>query len=119
MTFSLENPQSPGGPARLRLEGEVTIETAGELKEALLNAFEMKADLLVDCSGAKEVDLSTLQLLCAAHRTARSLGRNMTLDGHSENAFARAVVQAGFPRQRDCLLSPDAKSCLWLPQSAG
>lgn len=119
MDCTLENPSESGASARLRLAGEVTIESAAELKKILLAALETGSDLLVDCSQATSLDLSALQLLCAAHRTACSLGKTMTLDERSGEVLAQAVGQAGFLRQRACLLSPQERACLWLPRADG
>lgn len=117
-TFQFVAPASGGESVRLRLEGEVTVESAGELRQALLQALEGGGGIVVDCGGATSIDLSTLQLLCAAHRTAITLGKDLALDG-CEDALARAVEEAGFRRQRACLLSPEKDRCLWLARTAG
>lgn len=110
--------KTEGGEVRLRLEGDLTVETTAELKGVLLDALEHSGDLLVDARGAQKVDIASLQLLCAAHRTAISLGKKMVLAHHDE-VLAAAVQEAGYLRQRACLLSSGERVCLWLPPPPG
>jgi hypothetical protein len=59
-----------------------------------------------------EIDLSCLQVLCAAHRSAVASGRDITTTGKWPDAFARAVEESGYSRGRNCR-SPRSVRCLW------
>ena len=64
----------------LRIEGELTIFRAAELKPLLL------ADPLpleIDLSGVTDIDTAGVQLLMLAHNTARAQQRELRLVGHS------------------------------------
>ncbi len=53
----------------LRLGGEAIIESAVELKKALLKSMEQADNILIDTEKVTAADLSFLQLLCSAHRS--------------------------------------------------
>lgn len=74
---------SPARHAELRIEGEMTIYRAEELKRALIAPLLNAERLEVDLSGVTEVDSVGLQLLLLAKRTARSLQGELRLVGHS------------------------------------
>lgn len=114
LSCHLENPSASGEPARLRLEGPVTVETAVDLKGALLETLEGHDRVVVDCAGATGFDVTALQIFCAAHRTAVTLAKVLTLTGCREELFEQAVREAGFGRMRACLHSPDPQACLWV-----
>jgi anti-anti-sigma factor len=64
----------------LRIEGELTIFRALELKPVLLDAPHPQE---VDLSGVTEMDSAGLQLLMVAKRDAVLAGREFRLVGHS------------------------------------
>lgn len=74
---------SPSRHAELRIEGEMTIYRAEELKRALIGPLLQAERLEVDLSGVTEVDSVGLQLLMLAKRTASSLQGELRLVRHS------------------------------------
>ncbi len=99
-------------PMPLVLRGQLGIQQAEEMHEALLRALEQAQWLEVDLAEAREVGLSCLQLLCAAHRSARRQGKRLTLGSGSSSDFREAVARAGFLRQGGCD-GPGDTDCLW------
>jgi len=81
---------------RVSLEGAMTVNQAAELKEALLKSLDQGDRVEVDCEHVTEVDLSFLQLLCAAHRTAMSSKKKLSIVDQDDSALSDAVVRAGF-----------------------
>lgn len=67
----------------LRLDGELTIYCAAELKAQLMEAWGGDAPLEVDLSGITEVDGAGLQLLILAKREALRSGKSVRFVGHS------------------------------------
>jgi anti-sigma B factor antagonist len=67
-------------PNVLRLEGELTIFRAMELKPALLASPPVDE---IDLSGVTEMDTAGVQLLMLAKKTALAQQRNVKLVGHS------------------------------------
>lgn len=69
----------------LRLDGELTIYRAAELKTALLLALGRAADTLVlDLSGVSEIDSAGLQLLLLLRAESAAAGRRLQLAAPSE-----------------------------------
>ena len=66
--------------AALRIEGEISIYRAAELKQALLSE---PAPTEVDLSGVTEIDTVGVQLLMLAKKTAQAHQRELRLVAHS------------------------------------
>jgi anti-anti-sigma factor len=64
----------------LRIEGELTIFRAMELKPAMLPTPPLTD---IDLSGVTDLDTAGLQLLMLAKKTAKAEGRELRLLGHS------------------------------------
>ncbi|MGO9575568.1 MAG: STAS domain-containing protein [Terriglobales bacterium] len=84
----------------IRLEGEVNVASAAELKKLLLEALasQQQGEVRVDLKNASELDISILQLLSAAEREARASGKGFSLAGGVPEGIAAAVAEAGFER---------------------
>jgi anti-anti-sigma factor len=67
----------------MRIDGELNIYRATELKELLLTPFYQGVSLEVDLSGVSEVDTAGVQLLMLAKRTAKEQGCELRLAAHS------------------------------------
>lgn len=97
----------------LRLGGEALIESAVELKDALLKTLEQGDNILVDIGNVTAADLSFLQLLCSAHRSCLKSEKKMRLGGIRPAAYDRIVKNAGYSRRRGCDRDLE-QSCLWV-----
>lgn len=111
--LTIERREEEGGETLvLAVRGELTIPFAGEFREALVNAFDRAARVVVDVAGVSAVDITGLQLLCSAHRSSYARNKALRLAGEEAGAFADAVGLAGFERHVGC--DRDAgKSCIW------
>ena len=96
----------------LRLEGDITIRFADELKGALSRGLSSVDKLFVDPSNVTDIDLSGIQLLCAAHRAATIMGKSFQLVDPVPSGFRGFVVSAGFARHTGCRLD-DTRTCIW------
>ncbi len=67
----------------LRIEGEMNIYRAHELKDALIALLQSGVELEVDLSAITEIDTVGLQLLMLAKRTAKEKQGVLRLVGHS------------------------------------
>lgn len=103
----------------VKLTGEVTIAQAAPLRDALLGALAEADDLQLDLSELSAVDLSGLQLLCAAHRSARTRGKNLQVIDGGNGIFREAARAAGFAVHLGCA-QESWGCCLWsTPEMAG
>ena len=67
----------------LRIEGEMTIYRAAELKQTLLDSVNAQPTVAIDLSAVSEIDTAGLQLLMLAKRAAHACQRELRLVGHS------------------------------------
>jgi anti-anti-sigma factor len=67
----------------VRLDGELSIYRAAELKPVLLEALAAGGALHLELSEVSELDSAGLQLLMLLKRTAQQRGQQLRLSGHS------------------------------------
>lgn len=109
MNYSLEHSD---GTAKLSISGSMTIEDAANLKTALAGIFTDSAPQIeIELSETPSVDLSCLQVFCAAHRSAALAGKELVLR-NTPDSLRTCLEDAGFPRQTGCL-HHEGKTCLW------
>ena len=82
--------------AHIRLDGALTIRDIAGVHASLAAALERHATVIVDCSAATEVDLSLIQLLLAARRSAQRADRTLRLAGADNAALNTALLRGGF-----------------------
>jgi len=87
----------------LSIQGRITIERAQELKELLLSRISAADNLLIDLNDMTEIDVTGLQLLCAAHKHALKTGRMIHLKTPLPAKLADAIRLSGFVRQQSCV----------------
>lgn len=97
---------------RLEIKGKATLEQAAALRDELHTLLRGKTRIVIDCSAVTEFDLSALQLFCAAHRAAASLGKSLCLEGGGER-LAQVRQQAGFRAGSACRSADMTQTCLW------
>lgn len=109
--------QETGGDSRAKriiaVSGKMTAEHGMEIAVALLAAFREGADVRLDLGAVTETDLSGLQLICSAHRTALARNRRFSLSHPLPVAVANEARNAGFfPRFAGCQWDAEL-ACLW------
>jgi ABC-type transporter Mla MlaB component len=80
----------------VRLEGEISIPFAAELKEMLIQALSDGKGLRIDLESCTELDITALQLLWAAEREARKSSVGFTAAGAVPEAITAAATAVGF-----------------------
>ncbi len=78
---------------RVRLEGELTLASAAELKSLLVEWLASGRDLQLDLESAGEVDITAMQLLWAAGRKAARAGNGIAI--RVSEAVEKAVAGRG------------------------
>ena len=89
-------PDSSGNSGVLCFEGEIGIRIANELKKALQDSLEIIHTCELDFSNITGIDLTGIQLIYSAFKTAESLGRKMVLNVKRSDIFDQAVKESGF-----------------------
>lgn len=83
-------------PHLLSLTGDLTVRNIGEVQPAIVEALTLHTSVEVDCGAATEADLSFIQLLIAAAKSAARSGKSLALVGPAEGALRRALLRGGF-----------------------
>ncbi len=79
----------------LRLEGEVDVTSAEELKGMLIEAISSRQAVQVDLTRATDLDVTAIQLLWAANQEAEKAGVPFAVAGDVPENVLNAVCEAG------------------------
>lgn len=96
--------EKEGAVGILTLEGDQTIQYSNELRTALLKSFDSVHHVVLDVERVTSLDLSCLQLICSAHKTAAGMKKRLTVTGNPE-IFKKAMEEAGYGHMRDDILN--------------
>ncbi len=83
----------------LQLTGELTLRQAGALHEQLSAAIAGYDQVDIDCAGISEIDISAVQLLVAAAKSAEAAGKSMSVRFPEGGALDTVLRRAGFISQ--------------------
>ncbi len=104
--------ETTGNTQKLRLEGDLTIEHAGELKNALSEASDLKQNVRICLERVASADVAVLQLICSAHRAFEAENRLISFEGEPSESFMRTALDAGFVKY-SCGFAKGTTTCLW------
>jgi anti-anti-sigma factor len=85
-----------GVPKVMQLSGSLNVDRASGLQKELSSALGEADHVLVDLSGVEEIDLSALQILYAARRSAAAAGKEFHLIGSIPSKAVKRLVACGF-----------------------
>ncbi|HVX82198.1 MAG TPA: STAS domain-containing protein [Devosiaceae bacterium] len=83
-------------PHLIELKGDLGLRDAGELAAKFREAIEKHAAVAVATGNLGSADLSTVQLLVAAQKSAARAGKSFTLVAPVGEALQATLVKAGF-----------------------
>lgn len=83
-------------PVVIDLGAEPGIRTVAALRDQLSAALAAHDTVEIAASAAKSIDVSILQLIASAHRTAMASGKVLRLRTPQEGPLRHALVRAGF-----------------------
>jgi len=87
----------------LALSGDLTVLHAHEIKREITDALKISDGLILDLTDSNDIDITFLQILCAAHKTAVNVGKNMEINKDSYGLIKKVLYRTGFIRQMGCL----------------
>jgi phospholipid transport system transporter-binding protein len=85
-------------PPPLRLPADCSISGIRAVYELIRKSLKLQHKLEIDCSSVDKADVTSVQLLLSATRTANEQGRRVNLTAVSQtlrNTFQRAGVSTG------------------------
>ncbi len=98
----------------LALAGDLTMVEVQETKKVLLEAIEKVDTLHLDLQKIESVDVSFIQLICAAHRECFLSEKEIFLKDGVRDIIDQLLERAGYSKQCGCY-SAAKKGCLWGP----
>lgn len=87
---------SGSGPVTIRLEPSQDLRNADVLREQLLRALYAQESIQIDADNVEDIDISTIQVLISAKKTAEKMGRPLVLTGAPKGALSDTLARAGF-----------------------
>lgn len=111
--LTISNDLSGDGTVVLGLAGELTIETVGMLRDAIMTGFNEASHLKINCDQLSRIDFFGIQLICSAHRTSVVKKKLLTWDGSRSVNMAEVMSGTGFSRHCGCSLCPEHIDCMW------
>jgi len=79
----------------IALSGTQTIREAAETVETLRAAISQNDDISLDCSGVTEADLTFIQMVMAARKSAEAKGKTLSLKAAAQGPLLAALDAAG------------------------
>ena len=80
----------------LKISGTLSIETAEELRAALLDIVGGAPNTTLDLSAVDACDTAALQVFCSARKTAQGRGQNLEFVGIPD-CLVRTALELGLP----------------------
>lgn len=102
-----------GDTGVLTINGVLNMENAHEFREALLEALWRVNHVFLNLAELTEIDMYCLQLLCSACKNTLNSKKRLTLEREGLEIFNRAVAEAAFIRDKDCVMKCNI-NCLLL-----
>lgn len=101
-----------GEMVTLQWSGDLTIRRIAELKGQVEEALATASHIYIEIGADAESDMTVLQLLCAAHRTAARQEKSLQLCGEIPEQFKMVMNLAGFSRHIGCARDKTG-CCMW------
>lgn len=80
----------------IRIEGELTVSRAAELKDLLAQSLLHSRPVVIDIEQVTRIDLACLQLFFSACKIAQRDGIKWCVDNMENSVLGRAGASAGF-----------------------
>ena len=93
------------------------IRTASELRDRLSSEIGSHPSVVISANALKSVDVSTLQLLASAHRSATASGKTISLEAPAGGVLTQTLVRLGFVSAAGEPLAPEGE--FWLAKARG
>lgn len=102
-----------GKDREVQISGEMTVINACRARDALLDVFSVEDKIRIDVHDITAIDLTGLQLLCAAHRAALAGSKSLVVTGGDNARFMTVARSAGLLRHVGCKRD-EKKTCIWV-----
>ena len=90
----------------------LTIENAADFTKLVREALAEHSNVLVEFEAAVEFDITGLQILCSACKSAAAAGKSFTYRGSQPQGLADIIAASGAERHAACKHNNDS-ACIW------
>jgi len=91
-----------GDTTHINFSGNATVESAMEVRDALMEALQKANTVVLGVEGIKKADVSFLQLLISAEKSALKSNKSIEIDSSSySEVFINTSVHGGFCREEE------------------
>ncbi len=104
--------EANGNATILHLSGALMIDYATRLRSILSDSLKSADRIEIEVSSVTGIDVSCLQLFCAAHRTSVRMNRPLRILDDRSAVFRQTARHAGWLRPAGCTPGKGA-GCLW------
>jgi len=102
-----------GSSATVAVSGALTIEAAAELRQAFVDAMAEAPRLVLDARQLEEMDMSILQTVCSACKTAAARKQSFSFTG--ELPVCMTTLNSGIGAYRESACNHNNNEpCIWL-----
>lgn len=84
----------------IRCEGFLTLAAAPKIREEILAAIDANSQVVADVSQATDADLTFIQILIAAKRTASARGKTFLVSAPENGVVMQKINSVGNPSGR-------------------
>jgi anti-anti-sigma regulatory factor len=98
--------------------GDLTIANAALFVGCIWDALATSRQVVIEFDADVEVDVTTLQVLCSACKTAAATGRTLAHQGPGTKSLRRLSATAGAERLDRCRHNND-NPCIWFGGISG
>jgi anti-anti-sigma regulatory factor len=92
--------------------GRLTIETAADFARLAREALESSNNVTIEFEPAVDIDITGMQILCSACRSAAEGGKLFSYHGPQPPALADIITSSGAERHAICKHNNDS-TCIW------
>jgi anti-anti-sigma regulatory factor len=90
----------------------LTIETSAEFSRIVLEALETSRNVEIEFDPTIELDLTGMQILCSACKSAAQSGKTFSCHGPQPQALADIIASSGAERYAACKHN-NKSNCIW------
>jgi len=92
--------------------GRLTIENAAEFSLIVREALEASSNVALEFEPEVEIDITGVQILCSACKSAAQSGKTISYHGPQPQALADIITSSGAERHAVCKHNNDS-TCIW------
>lgn len=90
----------------------LTIENAADFSRVVREAFEASKSVSIEFEPSVEIDITAVQILCSACKSAAVSGATFSFSGAQPQALADIIASSGAGRHAVCKHNNDS-TCIW------